>query len=80
MKCANCTADAFYVYEVTPGFPTYFCSLHLPRFLKDQRHGGAVKKYEAPAPTPTPTKSSKKSTPAPEPEPEVVEEETPTEE
>ena len=74
--CANCSAGAFYVYAVNPDFPTYFCSVHLPKFLKDQRHGGAVKRYEAPAP-----KSTKKSAPAPVVEEDpVVEEEIPTEE
>jgi hypothetical protein len=46
--CANCSVEAFYVYSLTSEFKQYYCSLHLPRFLKDQRHGGAVSRYIAP--------------------------------
>jgi hypothetical protein len=65
--CANCSVEAFYVYSLTSEFKQYYCSLHLPKFLKDQRNGGAVTRYEAPV-----VAKTKKSAP--------VVEETPTEE
>lgn len=39
-KCANCEAEAYYVYTVTPDFAQEFCADHLPRFLsgKDYQH------------------------------------------
>jgi hypothetical protein len=65
--CSNCGLEAFYVYSITADFKQYYCSQHLPKFLRDQRKGGAVTRYEVPV-----TPKSKKSAP--------VAEETPTEE
>jgi len=42
VKCANCSNDALYVYQVTESFGINYCQYHLPRFLHDQRNGGLL--------------------------------------
>lgn len=32
-NCANCSADALYVYQVTKGFGVNYCQKHLPKFI-----------------------------------------------
>jgi hypothetical protein len=63
VTCSNCSAPAFYVYNVNPAFPVYYCSSHLPKFLVSQKYTGSVSKYEAPAvEEPVKTTSKKKAT------------------
>lgn len=56
--CANCEAAAQLVYSVTPSYSIYFCSAHLPSFLKG-KYAVAVKPYVEEAPK----TSKKKATP-----------------
>ena len=37
MKCANCDADAFYVYKLTLNKDILYCAKHLPAFLEDRK-------------------------------------------
>ena len=56
MTCANCSSEAQLVYSITPSYDIYYCSKHLPSFLKG-KYAVAVKPYVEEAP-----KSSKKKT------------------
>lgn len=42
-KCANCAADAHYVYEVTDSHSIQYCQYHLPAFLNKLLKIGALK-------------------------------------
>lgn len=42
-KCANCTSDALYVYEVTDSFNINYCQYHLPVFLHKLQKSGLLK-------------------------------------
>ena len=42
-KCANCTSDALYVYEVTSTFNINYCQYHLPVFLHKLQKSGSLK-------------------------------------
>jgi hypothetical protein len=42
-KCANCTSDALYVYEVTDSFNINYCQYHLPVFLHKLQKSGSLK-------------------------------------
>ena len=48
VKCANCSNDALYVYQVTDSFGINYCQYHLPRFLHNQRNGGLLAAPTAP--------------------------------
>ena len=47
MKCANCTKDAFYIYQVTEGKQILYCNNHLPKFLDQAKKAGLLKTTEA---------------------------------
>jgi hypothetical protein len=80
--CANCEADAPYVYQITPYYGISYCKNHTPNFLKPQLVAGNLDNpaysieepiiEEVVEPTPL-TKSSKKKAPLVE-EPAIVEE------
>jgi hypothetical protein len=59
--CANCSSDAYYVYQITPSFVINYCSSHLPRSLYAQRDGGNVLVIPPVEETPAPTPSKKAS-------------------
>jgi hypothetical protein len=42
-SCANCSNDAFYIYQVNESFGISYCSYHVPRFLQDQKNAGLLK-------------------------------------
>ena len=42
MKCANCNADAFYVYKITLTKEILYCPKHLPSFLNDRKNAGLL--------------------------------------
>jgi hypothetical protein len=42
MKCANCDADAFYVYKLTVTKDILYCAKHLPSFLENRRKAGLL--------------------------------------
>ena len=42
MKCANCDADAFYVYKLTLNKDILYCAKHLPAFLEDRKNAGLL--------------------------------------
>lgn len=42
MKCANCDADAFYIYRLTLEKEILYCKKHLPSFLEDRRKAGLL--------------------------------------
>ena len=42
MKCANCDADAFYIYKLTLNKEILYCRKHLPAFLEDRRKAGLL--------------------------------------
>lgn len=43
MKCANCNADALYVYRITFSKSVYYCGKDLPKFLDDRKKAGLLK-------------------------------------
>ena len=47
MKCANCTKDAFYIYQITEGAQILYCNNHLPKFLEQAKKAGLLKTTEA---------------------------------
>jgi hypothetical protein len=47
MKCANCTKDAFYIYQITEGKQILYCNNHLPKFLEQAKKAGLLKTTEA---------------------------------
>ena len=47
MKCANCTKDAFYIYQITEGTQILYCNNHLPKFLEQAKKAGLLKTTEA---------------------------------
>ena len=47
MKCANCTKDAFYIYQITEGKQILYCNNHLPKFLDQAKKAGLLKTTEA---------------------------------
>lgn len=42
-KCANCAADALYIYEVADSFVVNYCQRHLPGFLTKLQKSGQLK-------------------------------------
>ena len=46
MKCANCDADAFYIYKLTLNKEILYCRNHLPAFLEDRRKAGLLQTTE----------------------------------
>lgn len=46
MKCANCTKDAFYIYQITAGKQVLYCNTHLPKFLEQAKKAGLLKTTE----------------------------------
>jgi hypothetical protein len=78
--CANCSNSSVWIYEITPSHTIPYCGLHLPKFLKNSKNAGLLKRseemvqeqsnaFEALAP-----KSSKKASKASVEEAPVVEE------
>ena len=47
MKCANCTKDAFYIYQITEGAQILYCNNHLPKFLEQAKKAGLLKTTKA---------------------------------
>jgi hypothetical protein len=47
MKCANCTKDAFYIYQIAEGTQILYCNNHLPKFLEQAKKAGLLKTTEA---------------------------------
>lgn len=47
MKCANCKADAFYIYKITEHTKVLYCKSHLPKFLEPLRKAGNLETTEA---------------------------------
>lgn len=74
--CANCDVTAVYVYNITPSFALYYCTRHLPAFLKKRASSGEL---NIPVIVPEPKPSKKKAAPVVVEEAAPVEE-TPTEE
>lgn len=68
MKCSNCTSDALYALAPERVSPVYYCSSHLPAFLRVAASKGQLDLSIPPAPAPTTNK--KKSAPVEEPAPE----------
>lgn len=79
-KCANCTLDAVFAYQVTGSYLIYYCSKHTPKFLSGTRYAGRLVKVSSiPAPVAlvveepvieevsAPKPSRKKSAPVAEP-------------
>lgn len=65
IKCANCSKDAVFQYNVTADFVLYYCVTDLPKFLKGKTAEASLKTLVVqPAPTTT-TTSKKKKAPAP---------------
>lgn len=46
MKCANCNNDAVYVYRITEGKFTPYCTKDLPKFLESRRKAGLLETTE----------------------------------
>jgi hypothetical protein len=72
MKCANCSENADYVYEVTPSYKVHYCGRHLPKFLSTRAKSGELN-VPLVVPPAAPTVSKKKAA-APVVEEPVVEE------
>jgi hypothetical protein len=82
-KCANCTEDAHYVYQIAENTKILYCTKHLPKFLQNAKKAGLLQttdsfvqavndvkeKINAPV-TPEPTVAPT-SEPDPTPEPEA---------
>jgi hypothetical protein len=47
MKCANCSRDGFYIYQLTLKTQVFYCNLHLPKFLKQAKKAGLIKTTDA---------------------------------
>lgn len=78
-KCANCTNDAMFSYDMAPNNKLYYCHIHLPKFLRGRGMATLLRSTvkpeveEAVEETPAPKKRTKKKA-------EPVVEETPVEE
>lgn len=71
--CANCSNEAFFIYQVTDSYGIDFCSAHVPNFLRSEKYAASLITLDLPVITePTPVSQKKKSV-------ETVVEETPTE-
>jgi hypothetical protein len=71
--CANCSNDAFFIYQVTDSYGIDFCSAHVPNFLRSEKYAASLITLDLPVITETtPVSQKKKSV-------ETVVEETPTE-
>ena len=44
--CANCDNSSVWIYEITPSHTIPYCGLHLPKFLKDQKNAGLLKRSD----------------------------------
>lgn len=71
IKCANCSKDAVFQYNVSDDFAIYYCLTDLPRFLKGKTAEASLKSLVV---QPAPTTAKKKKTVA------TPAEETPEEE
>lgn len=47
MKCANCTKDAFYIYQIAEGTQILYCNNHLPKFLEQAKKAGLLQTTKA---------------------------------
>lgn len=45
-KCANCTDNAAFIYEISEAHTIEYCDAHLPRFLTDKKNAGLLKRSE----------------------------------
>jgi hypothetical protein len=43
MKCANCSKDAMYIYEINAKTSIPYCDKDLPLFLVDRKKAGLLK-------------------------------------
>jgi hypothetical protein len=71
--CANCSNDAFFVYQVTDSYGIDFCSSHVPNFLRSEKYASSLITLDLPVVEETTTASKKKKSV------EEVVEETPAE-
>jgi hypothetical protein len=46
-SCANCEADALYMYDITESSAVFYCDEHLPKFLYARRSAGTLSKTTA---------------------------------
>ncbi len=58
IKCANCSKDAVFQYNVTDDFVIYYCLTDLPKFLKGRTAEASLKTLVV-QPAPTTTKKKK---------------------
>jgi hypothetical protein len=71
--CANCSNEAFFIYQVTDSYAIDFCSAHVPNFLRSEKYAASLITLDLPVITETtPVSQKKKSV-------ETVVEETPAE-
>jgi hypothetical protein len=75
--CANCSNEAFFVYQVTDSYGIDFCSAHVPNFLRSEKYAASLVTLELPViEEPVPTSKKKSAEPVVEdvspeyPEPE----------
>lgn len=47
MTCANCSADALYIYQLTASRQIFYCNKHLPSFLAQAKRAGLLKTTDA---------------------------------
>jgi hypothetical protein len=57
--CANCSNEAFFVYQVTDSYGIDFCSAHVPNFLRSEKYAASLITLELPV-IEEPVKTSKK--------------------
>ena len=43
MKCANCSKDALFEYQITHTKSIFYCGSDLPRFLEGRKKAGLLK-------------------------------------
>ena len=61
IKCANCSKDAVFQYNVTDAFVIYYCLTDLPKFLKGRTAEASLKTLVV-QPAPTTAKKKKADT------------------
>lgn len=47
MKCANCSKNAFYIYQITESKQIFYCNTDLPKFLEQAKNAGLLKTTES---------------------------------
>jgi hypothetical protein len=63
IKCANCSKDAVYQYNITDTYVVYYCLTDLPSFLKGKSPAASLKSLVTP---PAPKKKKAATTPVEE--------------